>query len=232
MIYIPRTFHRVWLGQAAMHPQLVEWERGWAALHPGWQSKTWREVPGLPRHVLAAGDDLIECRHPDYLARCQTLAKKSDVWRYEILEQLGGVYLDCDFAPLKCIEPLLEDVRAFAGLCRTRYPHKPSYALEVGCSIMGTVPGHPWLQELVAKTPKQAPDAEHMLSLAFIFTTETVANHSDVALYDPVTFYPIPWDRCPVGQPPRLPDPSPDTYAIHSWGSRWIPEGLRILPTG
>ena len=227
MICVPRTFHRVWLGQRPMHPLLVEWEKKWSAIHPGWTSKIWREVEGLPGHLLAADDELVECRHPEYLRQCETLAKKSDVWRYEILEQQGGVYLDCDFLPVKNIEPLLDGVRAFAGLCRTRYPK--TYALEVGCSIVGAEPHHPWLRELVTRTTKQSPDAEHRLSLAFIFTTETVARHPDVTLFAPKTFYPVTWDRCP-DQPPQLASLSAETYAVHCWSSRWIPAGLQVLP--
>ena len=149
MIHIPRVLHYVWLGTRPMRPLMVEWQKKWAGLHPGWQVKTWRQVEGLPPHLLACEDELVECRCPAYLASCPTHAKQSDVWRYDILEQQGGVYLDADFEPVKNIETLIEEsrvkpdgsavretsregletlpgfpsqpVEAFAGLCQTFY---------------------------------------------------------------------------------------------------------------
>jgi hypothetical protein len=197
MMAIPRMLHYIWLGENPMHPLMREWRKRWAALHPGWEMKTWGKVPGLPTHLLASGDELVECRHPSYLASCPTHAKRSDVWRYEILEQQGGVYLDTDFEPIKCIEPPIEGAAAFAGLCRTILqwsadcPEKRK--LEVGCSIMGAAPHHPWLREIVSRIPTRDPVRK--LSLAFPFLTEITARHPDVLLLEPEIFYPVPWDR-------------------------------------
>lgn len=238
MTTIPRTLHYVWLGDQAMHPLMQEWQKRWAELHPGWEIKTWREIPGLPRHLLASGDELVECRCPDYLAACPTYAKRSDVWRYDILEQLGGVYLDTDFEPVKNIEPLLEDCQAFAGLCKTVYDWSDvdpagKTKLEVGCSIMGTIAHHPWLRELVDGTPVQDPQAQ--LSLAFPYLTEVTARHPDVQLLPPEVFYPVTWDRYHRGSRHSLKKEAlPEgTYAVHRWSSNWFAEGLRPrLDTG
>jgi mannosyltransferase OCH1-like enzyme len=229
---IPRVLHYVWLGAKPMHPLMVEWQSRWAALHPGWEIKTWRQVPNLPAHLLACGDELAECRYPAYLASCPTYAKRSDVWRYDLLEQFGGIYLDTDFEPVKNIEPLLDGVEAVAGLCQTVYDWSDACPegktkIEVGCSIMGSTPRHPWLRELVSLVPEQDPLAQ--LSLAFPFLTEVTARHPDVRLLDPEVFYPVTWEHYARGGRRSLKKEAlpAGTYAAHRWSSNWFAEGLR-----
>jgi len=236
MISIPKTLNYVWLGTKPLHPLMQSWQDKWRQLHPDWQVKVWRDSPDLPGHILTCNKQLIECRCPPYLALCPTFAKRSDVWRYEILEQLGGVYLDTDFEPVRCIEPLLEDAEAIAGLCKTKYAWSDScpegkIKLEVGCSIMGATPHHPWLRELVQLTPRQHPTEQ--LSLAFPFLTDVTSRHPDVRLCDPDVFYPVTWDRYALGgrrclRRETLPE---GTYAVHRWSSSWLSTGLQPRST-
>lgn len=230
---IPRLFHYIWLGQEPLHPLMLEWQDGWRRLHPDWEIKLWRDDPELPIHILHHGDELIECRHRDYLASCSPVAKQSDVWRYDILEQQGGVYLDTDMEPLKCLEPLIDDAPAFAGLCTTYYclphggqsraPGRPRQWNEVGCSIMGAVPHHPWIRKLVHETP--ARDRSSSLSLAFPFTTSTIGKHPDVVLFDPEVFYSVPWTEYALGgrRSLRKRQPPLQAHAVHRWSSAWLP---------
>jgi mannosyltransferase OCH1-like enzyme len=64
----------------------------------------------------------------------------SDVIRYNILYQYGGVYLDLDFEPLKSIEPLLHGVEAFVV-------HENKDFVCNG--IYGAIPGHSLSELLV-----------------------------------------------------------------------------------
>jgi mannosyltransferase OCH1-like enzyme len=223
MMGIPHIFHYVWLGQSPMDPVMTEWQRGWSRLHPGWQTRTWREDADLPAHMLTCEDEIVECRYPTLLASCSTPARKSDIWRYQILEQQGGVYLDTDVEPIKPIEHLIEGADAFAGLCWTSYRWKDrgDPSLEVGCSIMGAAAHHPWLRELIELTPWQDPRSP--ISLAFPYLTEITGRHPEVRLLKPDVCYPIPWHR--YAQEDRdlldheaLPEAS---HAVHRWGSTW-----------
>jgi mannosyltransferase OCH1-like enzyme len=229
---IPKIFHYVWLGTAPMHPVMVEWRERFAEMHPGWTIKFWKEVPGLPQHLLVCDGEIVECRNPAYLAQCPTYAKRSDVWRYDILEQQGGVYLDTDFEPIKNLEPILDDKKAFAGLCKTKFAWdslnpEGFVKLEVGCSIMGNVPHHPWLQCLVERTPKQS--TLDPLSLAFPYITKVTFEFPEVHLFSPETFYPYTWQEYNnKGKRGRLKEVLPeDTYAVHRWSSNWFNEGLK-----
>ena len=229
---IPKILHYVWLGTAQMHPLMVDWREKWAALHPDWTIKVWREAYELPQHMLVCGDEIIECRHPEYLASCPTYAKRSDVWRYEILEQQGGVYLDTDFEPIKCIDPLLAGKEAFVGLCETKFGWdelnpQGFVKLEMGCSIVGCVPHHRWMQDLVDRTPLQSPTEQ--LALAFPFLTKVTFEYPEVHRFPTETFYPVTWSQYANGGKKSLrKEVLPEgTYAVHRWSSCWFEEGLK-----
>jgi mannosyltransferase OCH1-like enzyme len=232
MITIPKTLHYVWMGPKPLHPIMQRWQDGWRTLHPQWTIKVWRDDPELPETILRCDSEMIECRHPEYLKHCRTYAKRSDVWRYEILEQHGGVYLDTDFEPLKCIDPLLENIGTFAGLCNTRYDWSDADPIgkiktEVGCSILGCTPHHPWLFDLVRGIPGQ--DIVAQLSLAFPYLTGITGKHPEVKLYPVETFYAVPWDQYALGgrRALRKAPPPPGAYAMHQWSSAWYEEGLK-----
>lgn len=230
---IPKIFHYIWLGTKEMHPLMLAWRRKWATLHPDWEVKVWREDLDLPAHCLVCGDEIVECRYPEYLASCPTYAKRSDVWRYEILDQQGGVYMDTDFEPVKNIESLIANLPAFAGLCDTRYGWdeqnpKGFIKTEVACSIMGAAVHHQWLRELVAGVPLQDP--KDPLSLAFPYLTEITSRHADVHVFPQKTFYPVTWDVYALGGKRSLVKEklSDETFAVHRWSSCWFPEGLKV----
>jgi mannosyltransferase OCH1-like enzyme len=232
---IPKIFHYIWLGDKPMHPLMVQWQKRWAALHPGWETKIWRQRSDGPQDVIGCGDERIHCRHPDFLNKCPTWAKRSDVWRYDILEWQGGVYLDTDYEPIKNIEPLIENDTAFAGRCRTRCDWtlddmEGKVIIEVGCSLVGATPHHPWMRDLVEGIPNQSPTEQ--LSLAFPYITESVKRHPEVHLFEPDVFYPVSWDDYALHGNRALykEELSEKTYAVHRWSSNWFANGLKQLP--
>jgi Glycosyltransferase sugar-binding region containing DXD motif len=233
-ILIPKTIHYIWLGQKPMHPLMDQWRAKWASLHPSWTIKVWRETPELPSNQLMCGNEILECRHPNYLTKCPTLAKRSDVWRYDLLEQHGGLYLDTDYEPIKCIEEIVSGKTAFAGQCLTRYGWTENDPVgkvktEIGCALIGATPHHPWLLDLFNGIEKQDPI--NQLSLAFPYITEITSKHPEVHLFSPDTFYPVRWDQ--YANPPqiyRIPPPK-TSYAAHQWSSNWFSNGLKRLPS-
>ena len=226
---IPKVIHYIWLGQTPMHPTMTIWRERWARLHPSWTIKVWKETDRPDR--LACNDESVECRHSAYLLKCPTLAKRSDVWRYNLLEQLGGLYLDIDFEPNKCIEEIIADKEAFAGKCRTKYDWtqknpEGKIKIEVGCSLIGTTAHHPWIQDLFDHIEEQDPIAPH--SLAFPYITEITNRHPEVYLFEPEIFYPVMWHEY-HDSVAKKPIPC-SAYAAHQWSSNWFPNGTKPLP--
>jgi len=216
-----------------MHPLMTQWRTKWTLLHPLWQIKVWRETtPTLSVPCLICEGKFLESRLPDYLKKCPTLAKRSDVWRYDLLEQLGGVYLDTDFEPIKNIEPIIADKEAFAGQCVTKYDWSEADPVgklktETGCSIIGATPHHPWLRELFSNIESQDPIAP--LSLAFPYITEITLKHPEVHLFKTDVFYSVRWDEHKL-QTHTVRERPREAYAIHRWSSLWFNNGLKPLP--
>lgn len=126
---IPRLFHFIMLGGSPMPQHLQQNIDKWAALHPGWRVKLWRDADVPPLHNQALFD------------QATLQAQRADILRYELVLRHGGVYADLDFAPLKNIETLLGGVEAFAA-------HESDTFVCNG--IFGAVPNHRLSRVLVA----------------------------------------------------------------------------------
>lgn len=195
-LLIPRVFHRVWLG-GMMPDEYVRYGEGWARRHPGWRVLEWRDglLPPLAHPRLFAGEPL--------------LAVKSDLARLDIVLAHGGVYLDCDFECLECIEPLLDGVACFAA--RQMPPGGDPH--EVNNAVFGAVPGHPAIREAVALVPERyRPDVWGSVGPALL--TEVARRRQDVTLFPKELFYPY---FC--NEPERKGQAFPGAYAVHHWGS-------------
>lgn len=111
---IPKTFNYIWTHSPlpdvyAKHRDMLR------ELHPGWEIRTWHDEDikwWMEETVWSTFDPLIALR--DLLehayANYNTIDKRqiSDLFRLGLIWQVGGVYLDFDYTPLRNIEPLLE----------------------------------------------------------------------------------------------------------------------------
>jgi mannosyltransferase OCH1-like enzyme len=222
-ILIPRIIHYVWLGNKPMHPLMIQWRKDWQKLHPGWEIKVWAEGPIIGE--LVDGSHVLKSHFPHMLERCCHLSQRSNIWRYELIEQLGGLYLDPDFEPVKCIEPIIKDMPAFAGQALTSYTEAGTRRtkIEVGCSLIGSVPHHPWAQDL--RDSLENRDSSVSRSLGFGYFTEITSRHPEVHLFEPDTFYSTKYDD--QGRyKPAIPSSS---YAVHRWSSNWFPNGFKPI---
>lgn len=200
---IPRTFHRIWLDEPIPEQFEAFWD-GFKQFHPGWRFVTWQSSSpeALP---------FMRCR--DVFDQAKTWAGKSDVLRYEVLNELGGVYVDTD---VECLRPFDELVQVpFAGwedhnmICPT---------------VMGSPPGHPAIETLIEQLPRWAakrPKAPPNQQTGPHFLTRMWKDRPDVRLLDPEAFYPVHWSR-----KRDLGGPYPaESFAVHHWNAGWLPDG-------
>ena len=131
-LLIPRIFHQIWLGPKPLPSHFQRWADGWLAMNPGWQMQWWtdRHLPNLMNRAEFDSAD--------------KMAAKSDILRYEVLAQFGGVYVDSDFEPLKPIEAVLSGVSTFQA---DELDDRPCNAL------LGGVPNDPFYTAVVKAIP-------------------------------------------------------------------------------
>lgn len=90
---IPKLIHRIWLGGPVPVEAAGTWAR-WRSLFPDYDLVTWQEP------------DLAALGMPPEFGSARTYAERSDIARLRVLNARGGVYADCDVAPLRRFDHL------------------------------------------------------------------------------------------------------------------------------
>lgn len=208
---IPRVIHRIWLGDAPLPAEAVEFGETWARHHPEWELRLWRDA------------DLPPLRHQDLFDRATSLAERADIARYELLLRFGGVYVDTDFECLRPLEPLLDDVTAFLAT-------EDGRNLSIG--IIGAVPGHPFLQAVVAALPAsiaergaRPPNQVTGPGLVTALAEGDPELRAGLRVFAAELFYPYLYN-----EPYRRHDAFPDAYAVHHWAASWVDHEIPTVP--
>ena len=164
---IPKVLHFVWLGPKSFPRESVENVRSWMAKHPDWTIKFWTDKE---RPLPCPGMELKLVRDFEFLMldkcyqKSDNWAEKSDVLRYEILYQEGGVYADHDVKCFKAFDSLNHAYDFYCGMDMPYQSSLPSCVFPTN-NLIGIAPGHPILKTCMQslklngtrlKTPIQA----------------------------------------------------------------------------
>jgi hypothetical protein len=144
---IPKVIHFIWIGPNPFPRESVENVKSWIAQHPNWTVKFWtdrnRPLPH-PEMQLQLLSDFKFIMLEDCFHDSDNYAEKADVWRYEILFQEGGVYVDHD---VKCIKSFDSLNSAYDLYCGLELPSQTtlSSSVHVTNNLIGVVARHPIL---------------------------------------------------------------------------------------
>ena len=97
---IPKIIHQVHMGNSLLSKQELYWQKTWKDKNPDWSYILWDDKKIESDLAIS---------HPKVFENCKSFSEKSDILRFEILHQFGGLYIDTDFECLKNIDPLFED---------------------------------------------------------------------------------------------------------------------------
>ncbi len=195
---IPKVIHRIWLGGAEMPPEYVRFGESWREHHPEWEMRLWTDADPPPM------------THPEGFARCRNFGEASDVLRYEILSQFGGVYVDTDVQCLRSLEPLIEDASAFAAYARPGL---------IGSAVVGSVAHHPAILSALEVVAAGAGSGSQVETTGPVALTGVLKDAEDVELFGRETFYPLDYWEIPFAD--NLESEIRDAYAIHHWHATW-----------
>jgi hypothetical protein len=152
-----------------------------------------------------------------------SLAQRSDIARYELLLRYGGVYVDTDFECLRCLEDLLCGLEAFVGTENGEH---------LTNSLIGSIPGHPLIGEIVEAIPKSiAANPQGLVNQTTgpSLLTAVVNAHPDLCeglrVFDAEIFYPYLHNEIY-----RRGEEFQRAYAVHHWAGSWLSEPLRQMP--
>lgn len=214
---IPKVLHQIWVG-GPLPEKYKPFIQAWKDLHPDWEFKLWtdEDVDAFPWINRAVFDT---AKNP---------GMKSDIWRYEILYQYGGVYLDVDFYPLKSFNFFAERFDMFLGLTSFGGTYN---------GLMGGVPKHKIFKDLIDKL-REGVKEEHGFSEIIASTGPGFLENLLFSTYheyanDPVIFFPYFYfyalsggENLVIPNPPSkkqlAPFPEDCLYAVHYWGHSWV----------
>jgi mannosyltransferase OCH1-like enzyme len=209
---IPKIIHQIWLGgkmpefEAELCDQIKK-NKG-----EDWQYILWTEE---------SIKNLKNFKNIDFYNISQNVGQKSDLLRYAILYEYGGVYLDTDFL-------LIKNFDQFLGLdffCGISYDSEPN----VFNGLIGSSIGNKIIESLLTldKPLTYADPMSLMDSTGPFFLTRKVFENIDdnplvVALPNSF-FYPFPnFNRDQLLGPQYTNYIKSETICCHMWSSRWM----------
>lgn len=146
-VRIPKVVHFIWIGPRQFPRESVENVRTWMAKHPDWTFYFWTDrarplpCPGMKLRMIR---DLKFLKLRDCFAKSDNYGEKSDLLRYEILYQEGGVYVDHDVKCFKSFDPLHGAYDFYCGIDMPYTSSLPSCIYTTN-NLIGVKPGHPIL---------------------------------------------------------------------------------------
>lgn len=195
---IPKIFHRIWLGPNPMPQEFVEYGESFKRLHPDWKFELWTSLR-LPSLINRSLFD-----------RGWHWSEKSDIVRYEVLDQFGGFYVDTDVECVKSFNDLLQ----WEFICGQQ---PPDY---ISTAIMGCEPHNLITSTIIKEFPasfKERPNDYMRRSVDILQRTISLHRHKlNLQVEPPSTFFPYNWNEMH-----RKGERFPDAHAIHHWAGSW-----------
>ena len=227
---IPKVIHVIWLG-SPLPEKYAEWQQTWKDMD-GWEYRLWTdsEVADL---VLV---------NRDLYDSLKGYGEKSDLLRYEILYQFGGLYVDTDFACFnpEYFEAFHHSLDFYIGLAPIEW-----VPFRFGNAILGSSPNHEFLGELLAELPenyKRHKGNSPMFTTGTAFFTKIMEdflsraddNRDLVTIFPTSFFYPFTKEELVHEFKNNLSaihheNMAKESCAIHFWDGSWIRNKVRKI---
>jgi|GEM_PF-2436039 len=218
--FIPRVVHLIWMGSPPP-PTVDIIMASWKKYHPDWEIRLWT-------------DKEIACfswsspRSEMFFNEAKNWAEKSDILRFEILYEYGGIYSDTDVICLKSFDGLLNGISLFACFDGNWIQKAVGYPL-VGSCIIGAAKNHPILKRCLeeSKMKKEAPELlQHVRSGPGPITRAAYealeAGQEDILLLPCSYFFPLPYRKRLASLEEIKECIRPESFAIHLWEASWF----------
>ncbi len=225
---IPKIIHLIWLG-SPVTLEVMQAVESWKTHHPTWRIEIWQDA------------DLVDfpwsCKKSkDFFDEAQNWAERSDILRFELLYQFGGIYSDTDVLCLKSFECLLKrNISFFAG-----FETNSDYfgMLTLGSAVIGAAKNSPIIKRAIelSQTSQEASETpQHIRSGPGPLTKACYealhAGKEDLLLLPSSYLYPLPPDSPgkhvdSIEQKTKI---ATESLAIHLWAGSWIDASTKSL---
>lgn len=218
---IPRIIHQFW-GGSPLPDELRNMSHTWKIHHPEWTYRWWDESSAYPR--LGKLADLWD-RASEIVPADAVWQFRSDLLRWSLLWQYGGVWADVDSTCQRPLDELLTRPIVAGWEIQDQW---------VGTSVFATTPRHPVVREILDITATTALRARPGTRPNRISGPKAVTapllrrrrTHGDVRILDEHVWYPVRWD-----EPERSEAHHPDAWVVHHWAHQRALRGIPIPAT-
>lgn len=206
---IPKIIHHVWPGDDPFKEKFFEFRKSWMHFHPDFTFCFWR-LDNLPPYTRKKFYNIPNIDRYNHTV-------KSDILRFLIMYELGGIYVDTDLECLKSIDEFLR-YEYFAGEENDQWIG-PSL---IGCTPKNEISKHvinESLNSMASVSIQLCNERPNIYSGTRPFTRVLRKNSDKVKIFDPSYFYPINWTKRD-----QLHQECPGAYTKHYWNS-FSPDG-------
>lgn len=211
--------HRIWFGPREMPERYRDFGQKWAELHPDWEVKDWgyHDLPPLQNQWLF--DSVFEKWGGIAGAGKQNSAKQvqqADIAAYELVHQLGGLYVNCDIEPLRPLDELLHNEAWVVRSPHARYvSNAVMYAPRPGDAVFGEVVET--LPRFISTRLVRAMNKQTGPSLL----TFVIDKHPEFLVRPAEWFHPFSYYEME-----KAGASFPEAYTKHHWGHQVLDENL------
>jgi inositol phosphorylceramide mannosyltransferase catalytic subunit len=202
---IPKIIHQIHLGGHPLPEQETKWRETWAQYNPEWEMILW-------------DDDKISnelhVSNPDILKKCKSFSEKSDILRFELLYQHGGLYIDTDFECLKPIDPIIDGKELVV--------YNESGGVTCGAFFASTK-GNAHVKSLIDNLPSREQSHGHLDAAAKYgpkYLSDMLPRHLKIPIKYRKQVYPYMWNE-KHRHDEDFRTTTPEAYAIHHWAHSW-----------
>ena len=201
---IPKILHFIWIGDNQFPNQYYLFLQSWLEKYNDFIFCFWNDTNLIPLFNQKIYDKSL------------TYAQKSDIARYEILYNYGGIYVDSDFYSIKNIEKLLDNINLFSA-------YESDDFIAIG--LMGFNKHNDYLKNLILNIEfnyylfnnKNIP---HQTGPVFFtnFHNQFISKYKNHKFFDPSYFYNYTFQDKINNNPIIF---YKNSYCYHSWGYSW-----------
>lgn len=225
---IPKVIHVIWLG-SPFPEKYEEWQQTWKNME-GWEYRLWTDAE-------VATLDLVNREIYDAAGN---YGEKSDILRYELLYQFGGLYVDTDFA---CFNPDYFELFHHTLDCYIGIEHIEYRPLRVGNALIGAAPQHPFILDLVLNLKENYATQKgynaieksgpgYVTRMVTKYLSDSEDTNSSITLFPSSFFY--PFTKAELSSKfkkeyslIKSDDVMPETSAIHLYNGSWVKNKLK-----
>ena len=212
---IPKIIHQIWLG-SDLPEAFIELQQSWIEHHLGrdWLYKLWTD-----KDV-----EQMELYNREFYDATDNFGVKSDILRWEILYNFGGVYVDMDFECLRALDQFHYTYDFYTAL-----QPLDTLFVQLGAALVGACPGHPILQHCIETIQQDwhlqgAPKKTGPVHFTKSFCACANINGNKDIAFPAFYFYPLGCRAVSFNKDAWI---NQGSYAVHWWAKSWMPKHYR-----